>query len=121
MASKPRSPRSAEPAGVTDERFTRLYRLLQLLAAAPQKRETLLRRLRLDVRKFYRDLELLRHAGITTELQKGRYTLRGDLDEAVARLPFPDPHLSVGEAFQLAKGRSAAHRSLKARIAQLMP
>jgi hypothetical protein len=34
-------------------------------------------------------------------------------------LPFPDPHLTLGEAQQLAKGRSAAHGKLKKQIADI--
>jgi hypothetical protein len=38
----------------------------------------------------------------------------------VARLPFPDPCLSLGEIRQLAKGRTTAHRKLQARVAQFL-
>jgi hypothetical protein len=105
---------------VTPERAARLYRLLRLLGAGPQKRETLTRRLHLDVRGFYRDLELLRAAGIGVGLDRRRYTLTEDADEAVARLPFPDPRLTLGEAQQLAKGRSKAHRKLRTQIAEVV-
>jgi predicted DNA-binding transcriptional regulator YafY len=120
--AKNRPPRAASPAaapdrsGVTAERFARLHRLLLLLARKPQPREALARQLRLDVRGFYRDLELLRTSGIRVTLEKGRYELADDTDEAAARLPFPDPHLTLGEARQLAKGRSAVHRKLQAQI-----
>ena len=49
---------------------------------------------------------------------ESRYHLDGDLDEARARLPFPDPLLTVGEARQLAKGRTAAHRWLQQLLAR---
>jgi len=45
--------------------------------------------------------------------RRGRYRLADDVDGAAARLPFPDPHLTLGEARQLAKGRGTAHRQLK--------
>lgn len=113
---------TAAPAAkaVTAERAARLYRLLRLLAAGPQTRGTLTRRLRLDVRGFYRDLELLRSAGIDLPLVNRRYTLAEDVDDAVARLPFPDPHLTLGEARQLAKGRTKAHQKLKAQVSQII-
>jgi hypothetical protein len=38
----------------------------------------------------------------------------------VARLPFPDPVLTLGEAQQLAKGRSPAARKLKQQIDRIV-
>lgn len=112
MAKKPASLLKT----VTADRAARLYRLLRLLGEGPQSRAALTRRLRLDVRGFYRDLELLRAAGIDVPLEGGRYSLTGRLDQAVARLPFPDPHLTLGEAVLIARGRSPAHRKLKEQI-----
>jgi hypothetical protein len=108
-------PQAARPV-VTAERFGRLYRLVQFLAAGPRTRERLTRHLRLDVRGFYRDLELLRSAGISVTLTEGRYELGGPAEEALARLPFPDPRLTLGEAQQLARGRTGAHQYLKGQI-----
>ena len=120
--AKKRSPRTS-PAlrAVTPERAHRLCRLLQRLDAGPQTRATLTRQLRLDVRGFYRDLELLRSAGIAVTLREGRYTLDEDVAAAIARLPFPDPHLTLGEAQQLGKGRTAAHRKLQEQIQEILP
>ena len=73
------------------------------------------------MRGFYRDLELLRSAGITVQLTEGRYSLAGALPEALLRLPFPDPHLTLGEVEQLARGRSRAHQHLRAEIANVLP
>jgi hypothetical protein len=98
---------------VTAERFARLLRLLHFLAGGPQTRSRITRHFKLDVRAFYRELELLRGAGIAVTLAGGRYGLDKDVDEAAARLPFPDPHLTLGEATQLARGRGAAHRKFK--------
>jgi hypothetical protein len=120
MAKKRTSPLSAPARTVSAERAARLYRLLQLLGAGPQTRDGLKRRLRLDIRGFYRDLELLRAAGISVPLKERRYTLEGGLEAAFARLPFPDPALTLGEAIQLAKGRTAAHRKLKGQIAWIV-
>ena len=115
--AKKRSQR-ATPAlrAVTPERARRLCRMLQLLDAGPQTRATLTRQLRLDVRGFYRDLELLRSAGIAVSLQKRRYTLDEPVDRAIARLPFPDPRLTLGEAQQVARGRTRAHQYLRTQI-----
>jgi hypothetical protein len=105
---------------VTGERAARVYRLLKLLGVGPQPRTTLTRRLRLDIRGFYRDLELLRAAHIEVPLKNQRYTLTGSVKEAIARLPFPDPHLTLGEARELAKGRSPAHRKLKSQVNRII-
>lgn len=102
---------------VTGPRAARLYRLLTQIADAPRTRPALLRRLRVDQRGFYRDLEMLREMGIGVESDGERYKLVGTLNEALTRLPFPDPGLSLREAVQLAKaGRTEAHRKLQTRI-----
>ena len=113
MAKKRSIPATAPPRAVTADRAARLCHLLRILARGPQTREALTRRLGRDVRSFYRDLELLRAADIDVPLQDGRYLLEENVEAAVARLPFPDPGLTLGEAQQLAKGRSPAHRKLK--------
>jgi len=120
MARKRTTTSKALPRTVTADRAARLYRLLKLLDAAPQSRDRLIRRLKFDVRGFYRDLELLRAAGIELPLVNGRYTLQETVHDVYVRLPFPDPGLTLGEAQQLARGRTAAHRKLKAQIQQIV-
>jgi hypothetical protein len=114
------SPSSADarPA-VTEDRFVRLQRLLHLLGEGARRREWLIRQLRLDVRGFYRDLEFLRAAGINIGFGENGYSLSEPLDEAITRLPFPDPRLTVGEINQLARGNTTVHRLLKERITRL--
>jgi hypothetical protein len=90
--------------------------MLHFLGSAPRTREWLTGKLELDVRGFYRDLEFLRSAGITISLGDAGYHLGGTVAEAVAGLPFPDPHLTLGEVRQLARGRSRAHRRLQEQI-----
>jgi predicted DNA-binding transcriptional regulator YafY len=119
MAKQRKTADEGEQRAVTAERAARLYQLLHILAGAPQSRETLKKKLRLDVRGFYRDLELLRSAGITLPMQSGRYILEQNLDQAIALLPFPDPHLTLGEASELAKGRKAAHQKLKTQLTRI--
>jgi len=114
MATQRKSPPA--PPTVTAERAARLHRLLRLLADGPQSRTALTRQLHYDVRSFYRDLWLLREFLIDLPLHDGRYTLSERVDAAVARLPFPDPMLTLGEALELAKGKSAAHRKLRQQI-----
>lgn len=120
-----RSPTSAPAESsssktVTAERATRLYRLLMILNDGPQTRQDLMRKLRLDVRGFYRDLETLRSAGIRVPVSGGRYTLAEKLAVATVRLPFPDPHFSLGDAMALAKGRTKAHRKLRDQIDKIV-
>jgi predicted DNA-binding transcriptional regulator YafY len=119
MARKPTHPPISSLKTVTAERAARLYRLLQMVSHKPQNRNALRKRLGLDVRGFYRDLELLRASTIDLRLKKGRYVLEEKLADAIARLPFPDPRLTLAEAMQLAKGRTKAHRKLKEQIAQI--
>ena len=116
MAKKSKPSPEAAATAITTARAARLYQLLALLGEKPQTRAVLTRRLKLGLRGFYRDLVALRSIGIRVELVKGRYVLEGSTDDAQARLPFPDPGLTLGEAQQVARGRSAAHRKLKEQI-----
>ncbi|MBN9123025.1 MAG: hypothetical protein J0I06_28455 [Planctomycetes bacterium] len=108
----------ASAVSLTPLRAARLYRLLTLLGTGPQTRAFLLRRLKLDVRGFYRDLETLKALDIevTTAGDEAKYALAGELDGALAKLPFPDPGLNVRDALQLSVGSTAAHRKLKQRV-----
>lgn len=102
-----------DSVSVTPERAQRLFRMLNLLGKGPQTRATLTRKLRLAIRGFYRDLEVLRDVGISIKLHDSRYSLQDELAEALLRLPFPDPGLTLGEARQLARGRLLVHRKIK--------
>jgi predicted DNA-binding transcriptional regulator YafY len=115
MAKQRRTPASSKTT-ITAKRAARFFRLLALLGRKPQTRDALTRRLKISIRDFYRDLEDLRDVGVDVTLRNGAYTLVEDTRAAQARLPFPDPGLTLGEAQQLAKGRSSAHRKLKAQI-----
>ncbi|MFO0849217.1 MAG: hypothetical protein U0871_11780 [Gemmataceae bacterium] len=109
--------RRTDPApAVTAARAARLYRLLAQIADSARTRPVLLRRLRVDLRGFYRDLELVRELGIRVDSDGDRYKLSGTLDDALTRLPFPDPGLSLREALLLANGRTDAHKKLRTRI-----
>lgn len=105
---------------VTVERFTRLYRLVKLLGEEAQSREVLTAQLGLDVRGFYRDLEMLRRVAIPVKFFNGLYSLEEPLKTALARLPYPDPRLSLGDMQQLARGRSKLHQALKAQLDMML-
>jgi hypothetical protein len=113
--------RRANPAvaAVTLDRAARLYRMLTMLGHGPQSRASLIRRLRLGIRGYYRDLEALRAVGITVQFSGGKYHLVEELASAIDRLPFPDPNLTLGEARQLAKGRSKAHRKIHEQLEKI--
>ena len=117
--AKSKSAPSAVPT-ITLERAARLFRLVRFLGRSAQSRAALIRALRFNVRAFYRDLEILRTAGISVSLRKNQYVLDDAASQALQRLPFPDPGLTLGEARQLAKGRSQAHRKLKSQIDQIV-
>ena len=111
MGSKKPTP---APITLTAQRAARLYKLLALLGEGPLTRRSLLSRMKMDVRGFYRDLEALR--GFRIEIGLGldnRYALPLKIDDALARLPYPDPGLSVRDVLQLCNGSTAAHRKLK--------
>jgi predicted DNA-binding transcriptional regulator YafY len=119
MAKKTSAPQRISTAPVTPERAGRLCRLLRLLSRKPKTRDELAAALGLGVRGFYRDLEALRAANIEVLLKPGGYILVGKMTDAIARLPFPDPALTLGEAIQLARGRSKAHRKLKKQVHEI--
>jgi hypothetical protein len=105
-----------KPKPITADRARRLYRLLKLLGEKAQTRAVVTRRLKLNLRGFYRDLLALRELGIVVHLIEGRYTLEGDFPEALDLLPLPGLELTFGDALQLAKGRTAAHKKLRAQL-----
>ncbi len=109
------------PPTITPGRAARLYHLLTLTAAgAGRTRPALLKKLKVDVRGFYRDLGFLRELAIEMTCDGDRYRLTGDLDAALDKLPFPDPGLSLRDAILLAEGRTAAHRRLKSRVTSFL-
>ena len=65
-------------------------------------------------------LQLLHRAGIAVSLARQRYTLDEDADDAIARLPFPDPRLTLGEVKLLAKGKTKAHRKLPEQMGRIV-
>ncbi len=113
-------PPPSRTTAVTLERASRLYRLIHLLGKASRTRAVILRQLKIDIRTFYRDLQLLRDCDVVVELRGNRYQL-GESAAAVAdRLPFPDPGLTLGEARVLAKGRSPVHKKLRRLLDQIV-
>ncbi len=120
LESPPTDALSPSRHAVTAERFRRLVQLVQSLGEEPRTREQLLAHLGLDIRGFYRDLELLRSMSVTITLSQGKYHLLGSLDDVLPRLPYPDPRLTLGEMRRLARGRSHLHETLLQQIEGLL-
>jgi predicted DNA-binding transcriptional regulator YafY len=114
-------PRSRPKSTLTPTRLARLYRLLTLIGDKSVTRATLVKKLKLDVRGFYRDLEKLRELKITLLLEDGQYRLKESLDAASTKLPFPDPKLSLREAMLLSEGDTVAHERLRRLIEKTIP
>jgi predicted DNA-binding transcriptional regulator YafY len=108
--------RKPPTSSLTPDRVARLYRLVRLLGTGPKTRQFLLRKLKVDTRGFYRDFERMRAYGVAMEMHAGRYVLMEAVAQALARLPFPDPELSVQEVLLLAVGKTPAHKKLRERI-----
>ncbi len=106
----------AKTSTISNARAVRLLRMLQLLNEGAQKRSTLLARLNIDDRGFFRDLERLRALGVQLQVTRGEYRLEESIEEAYAKLPFPNPQLSVHEVRQLCQGDTDAHRKLKSML-----
>ncbi len=113
MAKRRRTTRRQADHVLTPDRLRRIYRLVKALAARPYPRHELLRRLQVEQRTFYRDLEWLRQLGIRIVLQDKLYILETPLTRVLQCLPVPDPQLTLAEAQILAQGRTLAHRKLK--------
>lgn len=112
MANPKRSTRRGA-GGISTARAARLYKLLSELARGPKSRSRLLRRLRLGIRTFYRDLDMLRGWGIEIRLENQKYALSSSFSDCLNHLPFPDPELTFADAIALSKGSGAHHRKLK--------
>lgn len=100
-------------AGIAPHRAARLFRLLNLLGGRPQSRPGLLKKLRVDLRSFYRDIEYLRGLGVDITASHGGYVLSAALDDALGKLPFPDPGLSVRDVMHLLNGSVSAKKKLR--------
>ena len=99
--------------GIAPHRAARLFRLLTLLGGRAQSRPGLLKKLRVDLRSFYRDIEYLRGLGVDITAAHGGYVLSAALDDALGRLPFPDPGLSVRDVMHLLNGSISAKKKLR--------
>ena len=100
-------------------RAGRLFRLVKVLAVGAVPRAQLLKKLRVGMRTFYRDVDLLRECGIEVDTKDSSYALVGKLDDALHRLPYPDPELTFGEVTSLMKGVSGSAKKLRQQFEQM--
>jgi hypothetical protein len=105
---------------ITLQRAARLHRLVRFLAEAPRDRMAVLSELRIGVRTFYREWELLRRCGVKVRQRSRLYSLLTTAEQAEGRLPFPDPQLSFAEMAELAQCDCAAGRRLGALLAEVI-
>lgn len=104
---------AAQRAHISGNRAGRLYKLLKVLSNGSASRAHLLKSLKMGMRTFYRDIDLLRECGVKIETAESGYTLLTSLEDALQQLPFPDPDLTFGDVVALMKGRSKSHQKLR--------
>ena len=83
-------------------------------------RPVILAELRIGLRTFYRELELLKKCGVKVRHRQKLYHLVPTAGGAIGRLPFPDPQLSFAEMAELAVCECAAGRRLAALLAAVV-
>ena len=98
---------------ITLQRAARLHRLVRFVAGAARTRPAILSELRVGLRTFYRELELLKKCGVRVRHKQKLYQLLPTATEALGRLPFPDPQLSFAEMAERAACDCAAGRRLR--------
>lgn len=101
--TNPANPRRRPSVHITLPRAARLHRLVRFLAENARTRSAILSELRMGLRTFYRELDLLDRCGVKVRLKGKLYHLVPTADEAEGRLPFPDPQLSFAEMAELAR------------------
>lgn len=99
---------------MTPSRASRIYKMVKLLTKGEVARTTLLSRLRVGVRTFYRDVNYLRASGVTLKAWNEKYVIEDKLRDILGKLAFPDPRLSFPEAMELAKGRGPGAKKVRA-------
>ncbi len=96
------------------QRAARLHRLVRFLADSPRARNGILSELRLGLRTFYREMDLLNRCGVKIRHKNKLYILLPTPDEAEGLLPFPDPQLSFAEMAELSACDCPAGKRLAA-------
>ena len=106
---------------MTSERLARLHRLALELVHGPVDKTTILDKLTIGVRTFYRDLETLSEFGMPAIRTRSGYQLMAPESEIEEKLPFPDPHLNFAEARQLATSNDPSARPIAEQFGIVVP
>jgi hypothetical protein len=117
MMSSPSNPRRRPSVRITLQRAERLHRLVIFLAETPRNRASILTELRVGLRTFYRELELLQRCGVKVRRKTKLYSLSATAGQAEGRLPFPDPQFSFAEMAELARSDCPAGKRLAGLLA----
>jgi predicted DNA-binding transcriptional regulator YafY len=115
-----KSSRRRPSVHITLQRAARLHRLVRFLAESPRTREAILAQLGVGLRTFYRELELLKRCGVKVRHKNKQYTLMATAEQALGRLPFPDPQLSFAEMAELAACPCPAGKRLAELLASVI-
>jgi hypothetical protein len=110
------NPRRRPSVHISLPRAARLHRLVCFLAENPRARSAILSDLKIGLRTFYRELDLLGRCGVKVRHKQKLYHLLPTAGEAEGRLPFPDPQLSFAEMAELSQCPCPAG----ARLAELL-
>ena len=114
------NPRRRPSIHITLQRAARLHRLVSFLAGVPRPRADVLVHLRIGLRTFYRELDLLKKCGVKVRHRARLYHLLATAEEAEGRLPFPDPQLSFAEMAELSRCECPAGRRLAELLASVI-
>ena len=120
IMTNPANPRRRPSVHITLQRAARLHRLVRFLATSPQTRASILSDLRIGLRTYYRELELLKRCGVKIRHKNKLYDLVPTAAEALGRLPFPDPQLSFAEMAELAQCPNPAGKRLAELLASVI-
>jgi predicted transcriptional regulator len=80
----------------------------------------ILSELRIGLRTFYRELEMLKRCGVKVRQRSKLYSLLATAEQAEGHLPFPDPQLSFAEMAELARCDCPAGRRLADLLAEVI-
>ena len=102
---------------ITSERAARLYQFLSQLEGGPKTRSHLEKKLKIGMRTFYRDLEVLRAFDIALATEGGKHVLNDP--KWKSKLRVPDPNWTFAEAASMASGKSEASKKIADLLANL--
>ena len=106
---------------MSPERLARLHRLAFELVHGPVDKTTILDKLTIGVRTFYRDLDTLSEFGMPAIRTRSGYQLIAPESEIEEKLPFPDPCLNFSEARQLATSNDPSARPIAEQFGIVVP